>query len=162
MQAQISTKVNVNLLHSRMHMCRKLNLCITWEILHAGFQRKGWAPKREETGRNERSELGNIQKPLLMERFQRIPVNMLEGKPFTARKGNVFLRVCSVPDIFLHLMFQHQQVSGKAIKNSMFVHIQHSVWEILFAPTTTEFAFSSPDVSSGKPTLFCFSYCRVG
>lgn len=54
MQAQISTKVNANLLHSGMHMCRKLNLFIIWEILLAGFRQKGWAPKREETERSKR------------------------------------------------------------------------------------------------------------
>lgn len=102
MQAQISTKVNVNLLHSGMCMCRKLNLFIIWEILCAGFQQKGWAPKREEPERSERSELGNIQKPLLMQRFQRIPVNILEGSDFTACKGNVFLRVYLMPRYFFY------------------------------------------------------------
>lgn len=96
-----------------------------------------------------------------MERFQQIPVNMLEGSDFTECKGNVFISVHLMPDIFLHLTLQHQQVSGKAVKNQhMFAHIQHTVWEILFSPTTTEVAFSSPDVSSGQPTIFCFSDCR--
>ena len=127
------------------------------------FQQKGWAPKREETERSERSELENRQKLLPMERFQRIPVNVLEGRDFAACKANVFLRVYLMPDIFLHLTVQHQQVSGKAIKNQhIFVHIQHSVWEILFSPTTAESAFNSPDVSSVERSIFCFSYCGEG
>lgn len=124
------------------------------------FDRKD-GHQREETVRSERSELGNIQTPLLVERSQKIPVNMLEGSDFIACKRNVFLRVYLMPDIFLHLTLQHQQVSGKAVKNQR-VCSHSALWEIFFSPTTAEFAFSSPDVSSGKPSIFCFSYCREG
>lgn len=43
----------------RMCICRKQSLFVMWEMLHAEFQQKGWALKKEETERRERSELSD-------------------------------------------------------------------------------------------------------
>lgn len=114
-------------------MCRKLNLFIIWETLPAVLQQKGWH-WREETERGERSELGNIKKTLMMERIQRIPVNILGGSDFPACKGNVFLRAYLMPDIFIFLTLYHQQVSGKSVKTQhVCSHSAFCLGDIIFS-----------------------------